>query len=66
MPNMFIRATDEELQRALRTHLVETEEHIKRLERILADEKMKDPAVDATGPIEVQGDCERWVPKRKR
>ena len=51
LPNLFIRATDEELQRALRTHLVETEEHINRLERILADEKMKDPAVDGTGPM---------------
>lgn len=51
LPNMAVRATDEELQQVFRKHLEETEEHIQRLERILADEKRKNPAADATGPV---------------
>lgn len=50
LPNLVVRATDEELQQAFRTHLLETEEHIRRLERLLADQKRKNPASDATGP----------------
>lgn len=51
LPILVVKATDAELQRAFRTHIVETEEHIKRLERILADEHRKNPAADATGPL---------------
>ena len=51
MPNMVIRATGEELQQAFTKHLEESEAHIKRLEQILADEKRKNPAADATGPL---------------
>ncbi|HWE83756.1 MAG TPA: DUF892 family protein [Terracidiphilus sp.] len=50
LPNLVVRATDEELQEAFRTHLLESEEHIRRLERLLAGEKRKNPAADATGP----------------
>jgi ferritin-like metal-binding protein YciE len=51
LPNMAVRATDEQLQQAFRKHVLETEEHIRRLEQILADEKRKNPAADATGPV---------------
>ena len=50
LPNMVVRATDAELQQAVRAHIGQTEEHIRRLERILADEKRRNPAADATGP----------------
>ncbi|HTX75951.1 MAG TPA: DUF892 family protein [Terracidiphilus sp.] len=51
LPNLVIRATDVELQQAFRTHLEETEEHIRRLERILGEEHRRNPAADATGPV---------------
>ncbi|HKF49483.1 MAG TPA: DUF892 family protein [Terracidiphilus sp.] len=51
MPNMVVRATDPQLRGAFQSHLQETEEHIKRLEQILVDERRVDPAVDATSPI---------------
>lgn len=51
LPNMFVRATDEQLQAAIRKHVEETEEHLVRLERILQEEQRKNPAADAIGPI---------------
>lgn len=51
LPVFVVRATDMELQQAFRNHIVETEGHIKRLERILSEEKKKDPATDGTGPL---------------
>lgn len=50
LPNMYTHATDEELRQAFRSHLQETEGHIKRLEQILADQKAHDPATDETSP----------------
>lgn len=51
LPNLVIRATDAELQQAFRKHLEESEEHIRRLEKILGEEKSKNPAADAIGPV---------------
>jgi len=51
LPNLETRATDVQLQQTFRKHLVESEEHIKRLEQILADEKRKNPAADETGAL---------------
>ena len=51
LPNLVIRATDPGLQQAFKKHLEETEEHIRRLERILAEEKRRNPAADSTGPM---------------
>lgn len=50
LPDMYTHATDEELRQAFRSHLKESEEHIKRLEQILADQKAHDPATDETSP----------------
>lgn len=50
LPDMRVRATDPELQEAFRSHLLESEGHIKRLEEILRAEKGAHPDVDATGP----------------
>lgn len=51
LPILVVKATDVELQQAFRTHIVESEEQIKRLEKILAEEHGKNPAADATGPL---------------
>lgn len=50
LPNMIVRATDEQLRNAFMTHLTETEEQIKRLEQILGAEKATDPGVDSISP----------------
>lgn len=50
LPDMITHATDEELRGAFRSHLQETEEHIKRLEQILAVQKSVDAKVGETGP----------------
>lgn len=50
LPNLVVRATDEELQDTFRSHIHETEAQIKRLEQILAEEKRKNPAVDTVSP----------------
>lgn len=51
MPNLVVRATDEQLRQALQSHLQETEVHIQRLESLLKDEKNTDPKVDSTSPL---------------
>lgn len=51
LPILVVKATDMELQQAFRTHIAESEDHIKRLETILAEEHRKNPAADATGPL---------------
>lgn len=51
LPNMVVRATDEQLRAAFGKHLEETEEHIRRLERILGEEHRKNPASDSIGPV---------------
>ncbi|HWG22299.1 MAG TPA: DUF892 family protein [Terracidiphilus sp.] len=51
LPDMFVHANDVELQRAFQSHLQETEEHIRRLEKILAEQKSADAQVDATAPM---------------
>ena len=50
LPDMKTHANDEQLREAFQSHLQETEEHIRRLEQILTEQKNADPAVDATGP----------------
>ncbi len=50
LPDMVLRASDEELRQAFQSHLQETEVHVKRLEQILAELKHLDPAVTSTGP----------------
>lgn len=50
LPDMELRATDEQLRQAFQSHLRETEVHVQRLEQILAEQKNLDPAVTATGP----------------
>src|ERR1700749_4876648 len=51
LPDMKTHANDEELRQAFQTHLEETEQHIKRLEQILATQKQLDSKTDATGPV---------------
>lgn len=51
LPDMANAATDEELQQAFRSHYQETEEHVKRLEELLAHIKRVDPSVTSTSPI---------------
>lgn len=51
LPILVVKAADAELQQAFRMHIVETEQQIKRLEKILAEEHQKNPAADATGPL---------------
>jgi len=50
LPVMITHVADEELRRVLQMHLEESNEHIKRLEQILAAEKSSDPTVDDTSP----------------
>jgi ferritin-like metal-binding protein YciE len=50
LPDMVTHASDEQLRQAFLSHLLETEEHIKRLERILAQEKRNDVGLDDTSP----------------
>ena len=50
LPIIATRATDEELQRTCRAHIAETEEHIMRLEQILAEEKKHNAASGETSP----------------
>ncbi len=50
LPNLIVRAKDEQLQQAFKSHLHETEGHIQRLEHILSDLKSVDPHVTSTGP----------------
>ena len=51
LPNMINRANDMQLQQAFQTHLNETEEHIRRLEQILAGEKAANPKVTSVDPL---------------
>ncbi|HET6205992.1 MAG TPA: DUF892 family protein [Terracidiphilus sp.] len=51
LPDMANAANNEQLQEAFRTHLLETETHVKRLEELLAHMKGVDHAVDSTGPV---------------
>lgn len=51
IPVMITYATHEQLRQAFRSHLKETEVHVKRLEEILAGEKSIDPKVDDVAPI---------------
>jgi ferritin-like metal-binding protein YciE len=50
LPDMITHASDEQLRQAFHAHLQETEAHIKRLEQILAGQKMVDARVDSTSP----------------
>lgn len=50
LPNMEVRASNRELQQAFRSHLLETEEHIKRLEQILREQKEVDKSITGIGP----------------
>lgn len=50
LPVMITHVADEELRRVLQMHLEESNEHINRLEQILAAEKSSDPTVDDTSP----------------
>jgi ferritin-like metal-binding protein YciE len=50
LPNMELRATDKRLRQAFQAHKQETEVHVQRLEEILSDQKLVDPAVTSTGP----------------
>jgi ferritin-like metal-binding protein YciE len=51
LPTMITMAGDEQLRQAFRSHVLETEAQIKRLEDLLATEKSTDPAVSSTGPV---------------
>jgi ferritin-like metal-binding protein YciE len=51
LPVMIDHATSEELQEAFRTHLRESEGHVKRLETLLATAKEQDPAITSIDPL---------------
>jgi ferritin-like metal-binding protein YciE len=51
LPNMVNTATDAGLQQAFRSHLQETEVHVKRLEGLLAHIKGVDPGVTSIEPV---------------
>jgi ferritin-like metal-binding protein YciE len=51
LPDLVNRAQDAQLQAAFQSHLLETEEHIKRLEQILAEEKSVNPKITSMGPL---------------
>jgi len=51
LPDMANAATHEELRQALWTHYQETDEHVKRLEAVLARIKQVDPATTSTAAI---------------
>jgi ferritin-like metal-binding protein YciE len=51
LPPMIDRATDAELQQAFQSHLLETENQVKRLEELLSTAKAQDPAITSVGPI---------------
>jgi len=55
MPNMVVRATDQQLRQAIQSHFQETEVHVKRLEQILAEQKKVDPSMTSTGPEKCKG-----------
>lgn len=50
LPVMITHCNDEQLRQAFRSHLDETELHIRRLEQILSSQKKVDPSVDDTSP----------------
>ncbi|KAA6461173.1 DUF892 family protein [Acidobacteria bacterium AB60] len=50
LPNLEVRATNEDLRNAIRSHLLETEGHVRRLEQILKEQKDVDPAITSIGP----------------
>ena len=50
LPNMEVRAADEQLRQAFQTHLRETEVHVQRLEQILNQCKSTDPGMTSTDP----------------
>lgn len=50
IPDLIVRATDEQLRNAFMAHLHETEAQIKRLEGLLSAEKAADPTVDSIQP----------------
>ena len=50
LPHMVVRATDQDLREAFRSHLVETEGHVRRLEQILSAQKKIDHSITGTGP----------------
>jgi len=51
LPNMVNRANDVQLRQAFQSHLLETEDHIKRLEQILVAEKSSNSAVTSVEPV---------------
>jgi len=51
LPNLVVRATDEQLRQAFQSHLQETEVHVKRLEQILAEVKSLNPEVESISPV---------------
>lgn len=51
LPDMATHATDDQLRQAFRSHLQESEGHIKRLEQILAGQKNTDVKVGSTSPM---------------
>ena len=51
LPDMANMAHDEQLQEAFRSHVQETEVHVKRLEELLANIKGVDRTVAHTGPV---------------
>jgi ferritin-like metal-binding protein YciE len=50
LPNLEVRASNQELRQAFRSHLVETEGHVKRLEQILREQKEVDHSITGIGP----------------
>jgi ferritin-like metal-binding protein YciE len=50
LPNLIVRAKDEQLRHAFQFHLQETEGHVQRLEQILSELKSVDRHVSSTGP----------------
>ena len=51
LPDMMTHCTDDQLREAFKSHLKETEEHLRRLEQILAQQKGSDARVGSTSPV---------------
>jgi ferritin-like metal-binding protein YciE len=50
MPNHVVRACDQQLRQAFQSHFQETETHVKRLEKILTEQKRQDHSITTVGP----------------
>src|SRR5215472_4817289 len=51
LPDMMTHCTDDQLREAFKSHLKETEEHRRRLEEVLAQQKGSDARVGSTSPV---------------